>query len=137
MSLFHHCLNSYALRAVQSEHRHNYFHNTFYKSPRPSSNPIICIYTHTYTYIYTQYKYLYIHICVCVCVFIYKCIYIYIYVYIYLYIHICLCSGGHHGIRKWSEWEGIVKDHLVPTLLHWPGIPSTRSGCSNPYPTWL
>lgn len=86
-----------------------------------------------YIHIY-EYTHVYTHICVCV--FISMCIYICMYVYIYLCIHICLCSGGHHGIRKWFEWEGIVKDRLVPTLLHWSGIPSSRSGSSNPYPTW-
>ena len=27
-------------------------------------------------------------------------------------------------------------DYLVPTPLPWAGIPSTRSSCSNPHPTW-
>jgi len=43
----------------------------------------------------------------------------------------------NHGIIPWSGLEGTSKkDHLVPTPLPWAGIPSTRTGCSKPCPTW-
>jgi len=29
-----------------------------------------------------------------------------------------------------------LKDNLVPTPLPWAGLPTTGSGCSDPYPAW-
>lgn len=46
-------------------------------------------------------------------------------------------APGRCRILEYSGFEGIFKGHLVQLLSKWAGTSSTRSGYSEPHPTWL
>jgi len=54
-----------------------------------------------------------------------------------LFALLCFCySSMKIRIIEQSGLEGTLKGHLAQHPPQWAGRPSTRSGCSEPHPTW-